>query len=73
MDARGGEKQIGNLLNDEEELNGAAAQQTTVGKSKRGPKIDENVMVKIWVTVAGLTITSLLKSKLVNIGPQRSL
>ncbi len=49
IDGRG-EKQIGNLLNeDDDDVNGAnqAFQQPNQGKSKRGPKIDENVMVKI--------------------------
>ena len=48
IDARG-DKQIGNLLNDDDDQLAAsqAPQQTGPAKSKRGPKIDENVMVKI--------------------------
>ena len=42
------EKHIGSLLKDDDELNKAYAKvQPQPNKSKRGPKIDENVMVKI--------------------------
>lgn len=52
FDAAGGngEKPIANLLNEDDDLNGtvAAGQPTNPQRqSKRGPKIDENVMVKI--------------------------